>query len=135
MKFLKLLTLFAVISFSLNAQNNSQRHLQEDTTYVINNVNIIPMTEGNKIIEDATVVIKENKIYSINNKSIPENSIVIEGKGKWLIPGLIDMHVHNLASSSPWVLYPTKGPLVNYDTQALMTLYVTNGSTIYNIVF
>jgi len=129
MKFLKLLTLFAVVSFSLNAQNNSQRHLQEDTTYVINNINIIPMTEGNKIIEDATVVIKENKIYSINNKSIPENSIVIEGKDKWLIPGLIDMHVHNLASSSPWVLYPTKGPLVNYDTQALMTLYVTNGVT------
>ncbi len=41
--------------------------------------------------------------------------------------------MHNLASSSPWVLYPTKGPL--YDTQALMTLYVANGSTIYNIVF
>ncbi len=84
MKFLKLLVLFAVISFSLNAQNNSQltRYSQDDNTYVIKNVNNIPMTDGNKIIEDATVVIKENKIYSINNKSIPENSIVIEGKDK-----------------------------------------------------
>lgn len=130
MKFLKLLVLFAVISFNLNAQNNSQlkTNQQENVTYVIKNVNIIPMTLKNKVIENATVVIKENKIHSIN-KPIPKNATIIDGTDKWLIPGLIDMHVHNLASSSPFVIYPTKGPLVNYDTQDLMTLYVANGVT------
>ncbi|MGG8496595.1 amidohydrolase family protein [Tenacibaculum sp. TC6] len=130
MKFLKFLTLFAVISFNLNAQIHSQLKInqQKNTTYVIKNVNVIPMTENNKIIENATVVIQKNVIKSING-SIPTNTKIIEGKDKWLIPGLIDMHVHNLASSSPFVIYPTKGPLVNYDTQNLMTLYVTNGVT------
>jgi len=130
MKYLKLLRLFAVISFNLNAQNNSklENNQQENAIYVIKDVNVIPMTKENKVIEKATIVIKENKIHSIN-KTIPENSIVIDGKDKWLIPGLIDMHVHNLASSSPWVIYPTKGPLVNYDTQNLMTLYIANGVT------
>lgn len=123
--------LFVVLSFNLNAQNKSQinTNQQQPVTYVIKNVNIIPMTKENKVIENATVVIKENKIHAINNKSTPENSIVVDGKDKWLIPGLIDMHVHNLASSSPWVLYPTKGPLVNYSTQDLMTLYIANGVT------
>lgn len=130
MKFLKLLTLFVVISFNLHAQNNSQinTNQQELVTYAITNVNVIPMTESNKIIENATVVIQDNIIQSINS-SIPTNAKIIDGKNKWLIPGLIDMHVHNLASSSPWVLYPTKGPLVNYDTQDLMTLYIANGVT------
>src|SRR5690606_30966210 len=122
MKLVNILMLFVVLSFNLNAQNKSQinTNQQQPVTYVIKNVNIIPMTKENKVIENAMVVIKENKIHSINNKSTPANSIVVDGKDKWLITRLIDMHVHNLATSSPGVLYPTKGPLVNYSTQDLM---------------
>ncbi|MUU78934.1 amidohydrolase family protein [Winogradskyella endarachnes] len=130
MKFLKLLILFTVVSFNLNAQNNStlKSNRQNNVTYVIKNVNIIPMTKENKVIENATVVIKENKIHSIN-KSIPENSVIIDGMNKWLIPGLIDMHVHTLADGSPFVIYPTKGPIVSYNTQYNMTPYIANGVT------
>lgn len=122
--------LLAVISFNLNAQNNSnfKNNLQEITTYAIKNVNVIPMTKENKVIENATVVVKENKIFSINN-SIPENATIIDGTDKWLIPGLIDMHVHTLADGSPFVIYPTKGPLVSYNTQYNMTPYIANGVT------
>ena len=105
--------LFAVISFNLNAQNNSnlKNNQQENITYAIKNVNVIPMTKKNKVIENATVVIKENKIFSIND-SIPENATIIDGTNKWLIPGLIDMHVHNLADG-PYKSYPTKGPAIH----------------------
>ncbi len=122
--------LFAVISLNLNAQNNSnlKNDQQENTTYAIENVNIIPMTKENKVIENATVVIKENKIFTING-SIPKSATTIDGTGKWLIPGLIDMHVHTLADGSPFVLYPTKGPLVSYNTQNNMTPYIANGVT------
>lgn len=130
MKHLKLLILFAVISLNLNAQNNSnlKNNQQENTTYVIENVNIIPMTKENKVIENATLVIKKNKIFTING-SIPENATTIDGTDKWLIPGLIDMHVHTLADGSPFVLYPTKGPLVSYNTQYNMIPYIANGVT------
>lgn len=122
-----LILLLLISGCSSTRKVNSSQNINNNS-YVIKNVNIIPMTKENKVIENATVVIKGNKIFSIN-KQTPENSIVIDGKNKWLIPGLIDMHVHNLASSSPWVLYPTKGPLVNYDTQNIMTLYIANGVT------
>ncbi len=122
--------LFAVISFNLNAQNNLNLETknQEHTTYAIKNINVIPMTENNRLIENASIVIQNNIIQSIND-SIPANAKIINGKDKWLIPGLIDMHVHNLASSTPFVLYPTKGPLINFDTQDLMSLYIANGVT------
>ncbi len=124
MRDLKILTLLIVICYNLNAQNNNS----ENNIYAIKNINIIPMTKENKVIENATVLIKENKIYAIN-KQIPENAKIIDGIDKWLIPGLIDMHVHTLADGSPFVIYPTKGPLVSFNTQYNMTPYIANGVT------
>ncbi|MBR9847672.1 MAG: amidohydrolase family protein, partial [Algicola sp.] len=130
MKSLQLLMLLATISFNLNAQNKSnlRSNKPKENTYVIKNVNVIPMTKENKVIENATVVIKESKIYSIN-ESIPKHATSIDGTDKWLIPGLIDMHVHTLADGTPVVMYPTKGPLVSFNTQYNMTPYIANGVT------
>lgn len=130
MNFLKFLILLVIISFNLNAQNNSnlKNNQEENIIYAITNVNVIPLTKENKVIENATVVLKENKIFSIND-SIPKNAVIIDGTNKWLIPGLIDMHVHTLADGSPFVIYPTKGPLVSYKTQYNMTPYIANGVT------
>jgi hypothetical protein len=42
-----------------------------------------------------TVVITNNKITAISKKvKAPQNATVIDAKGKFLIPGLWDMHVH-----------------------------------------
>lgn len=129
MKYFKLLTLLAFIGINLNAQNKTQleKNDPENDTYVIKKVNIIPMTKDNKVIENATIVIKDKIIQSINGP-IPANAKTINGKGKWLIPGLIDMHVHNLVDG-PYISYPTKGPAMHFDTQNFMTLYVANGVT------
>ncbi|WP_026451427.1 amidohydrolase family protein [Aequorivita capsosiphonis] len=130
MKYLKILILIVTINFNLNAQNQSQldTNEQENITYVIRNVNIIPMTENNKVIEKATVVIQNQKIISIND-TIPPNAKIIDGTGKWLIPGLIDMHVHNLADIRMSSNYPTKGATLFIDNQDFMLLYVANGVT------
>lgn len=95
---------------------------------VIKNVNIIPMTENNKVIENATVVIEGNKIISIN-KPAPSPAKVIDGKGKWLIPGLVDMHVHGLADIDFGKKYPTKGATLFTNNQDYMALYVATGVT------
>lgn len=130
MKYLKILILLVTINFNLNAQNQSQldTNKQENITYVIRNVNIIPMTEDNKVIERANVIIRNKKILSIND-SIPVNATIIDGTDKWLIPGLIDMHVHNLADVRMSSNYPTKGATLFMDNQDFMLLYVANGVT------
>jgi hypothetical protein len=130
MKFLKIIIFLVTINFNLNAQNQSSfnKNKQEDITYTIKNVNIIPMTEDNKVIEKANVVIHNKKILSIND-SIPVNATIIDGTDKWLIPGLIDMHVHNLADLRMSSNYPTKGATLFMDNQDFMLLYVANGVT------
>jgi len=86
------------------------------------------MTSDNKIIENATVVIHNNIIQSIND-STPDKTQIIDGSGKWLIPGLIDMHVHNLADGSFSEGYPTRGSTLTFDVQNMMTPYIASGVT------
>lgn len=125
-----LVTNFLVFSFvnqsSTNSTQEKIKHQQQ--VFAIRNVNIIPMTSENKIIENATVIIKDKKIVSIN-KPIPDTVEIIEGEGKWLIPGLIDMHVHSLADINFGSTYPTKGASLFFDLQDVMTPYVANGVT------
>ena len=105
-----------------------KEEMQQEEIYAIKNVNIIPMTTEDKIIENATVVIKDKKILSIN-KPIPNKAKIIDGKDKWIIPGLIDMHVHNLADVNLSSNYPTKGATFFIDSQDFMLLYVANAVT------
>ena len=131
--FYSLIVLVSIlVSFSgytITSTSNSQReHIAQEEVYVLKNVNIISMTTTNKVIENATIVIKNKKILSIN-QTIPPKAKVIDGKGKWLIPGLIDMHVHNLADINLSSSYPTKGATLFTDNQDFMLLYVANGVT------
>ena len=116
----RILTCLLLASFSAYSQTMTQ--------FAIKNVNVITMTSPNKIINNATVIIKDNKISSIN-EPIPNEATIIDGKGKWLIPGLIDMHVHNLADINFSVGYPTKAATIFTDTQDFMLLYIANGIT------
>jgi len=53
--------------------------------------------EGYISLENAVIIIEGNKIIKIGKKgeiAIPENAEVINADGKWVIPGLIDSHVH-----------------------------------------
>ncbi|WP_459211505.1 amidohydrolase family protein [Aquimarina rhabdastrellae] len=119
-----------IVFNACTTSNQSPRNevAKKEEVFVIKNVNIIPMTVDNKIIEDATVIIEKNKIVSIN-AVIPNNATIIDGRDKWLIPGLIDMHVHNLSSGSFSKGYPTRGATLTFDTQNMMTPYVANGVT------
>ncbi len=50
-----------------------------------------------KINSDETVVIANGKITNVNKSSaikIPEHATIIDGSNKYLIPGLVDAHVH-----------------------------------------
>lgn len=115
-------------SSSTSSQQREESHQEE--TYAVRNVTIITMTAENKIIENAKVVITDRKILSIN-KPVPTKTKIIDRKGKWLIPGLIDMHVHNLADINFGSTYPTKGAISVYEAQQFVeskTLpYLNNG--------
>ena len=76
-------------------------HLLKGQSFVITNVNIIPMT-GDQILENQSVLITKGKIKKIgpaDDFAISKRALEINGKGKYLMPGLVDMHMHYLADN------------------------------------
>jgi imidazolonepropionase-like amidohydrolase len=59
----------------------------------ITHVTVIDMT-GAPAKPDQTVVIEGNRIKSVGRGAAPAGATVIDGTGKFLIPGLWDMHAH-----------------------------------------
>ncbi len=94
----------------------------------IKNVNVITMTSDSNILTNVTVIIKDGKIISLN-ATIPDSAEIIDGKGKWLIPGLIDMHVHVPTDGHFNTTYPTRAAAIFTHTQDVMTPFVASGIT------
>ena len=77
------------------------------------NARIITMN-GDEIIENGSILIKENKIVSVGEASevtIPNNAKVYDLEGKTIMPGIVDAHAHigafryGLTPKKHWPLY------------------------------
>lgn len=76
----------------------------------ITNGKIITMEEKN--YENGTILVENGKIISVgDNISIPKDCQVIDAKGGYIIPGLIDCHTH----LSLMVAYNTLPPIQDYN--------------------
>lgn len=109
-------------------QKINDKQVNQQIAFVIKNVNVITMAAQNEILENATVVISGNQIESING-AIPKGAKIIDGKGKWLIPGLIDMHVHLPTDFYLGQKKPAQLPDLVFNTQDIMTPFIANGVT------
>ena len=95
MKFLKLAFLICIILVVVNCKENVI-----SGNLVITNVNVIDIEKG-AVINNQTVSIENGKINSISSylsSDKIESSVIIDGKNKYLIPGLWDMHTHYTTS-------------------------------------
>ncbi|HLK04366.1 MAG TPA: amidohydrolase family protein [Candidatus Acidoferrum sp.] len=75
----------------------------QSTVLAIAHVTVIDMT-GTAPAPDQTVLIDKEKIVALGSSSsisIPYGAKTIEGRGKFLIPGLNDMHVHLTGAGEP----------------------------------
>jgi imidazolonepropionase-like amidohydrolase len=128
-KHFRKLAILVCITMNCLAPSRLLAKTNEPTAIVIEHVTLVPMTLNGSIVRDAAVVIKQNRIVSLTGPA-PKGARRINGKGKWLIPGLTDMHVHLPSDGLPRPpKYPTEAPTMFFDTQDIMTPYVANGVT------
>jgi imidazolonepropionase-like amidohydrolase len=67
-------------------------------------VNVIPM-DRERIVANQTVIVKNGLIAEIGDVkkvTVPKDAIRIDGTGKYLIPGLVDMHTHLLSDGDEY---------------------------------
>ena len=87
-------------------------------TLIFTNVNVINMREGG--VAPMTVVIKKGQIVGLAKVGfvVEDRDIqIINATGKYMIPGLWDMHVHSAFATAPW------------DEKVIYPLYIANGVT------
>ena len=84
--------LFFGLIFSITITSSAQT-----TAFV--GVDVIPM-DRERVLRNQTVIIRDGVIDAIGDSKkikLPKDALRIVGKGKYLIPGLVDMHTHLLS--------------------------------------
>lgn len=86
---------------------------KSEGTVVFKGARIITM-EGDEVIENGTIVVKNNKIEAIGKSSdmtVPNGAKVYDVAGKTIMPGIIDVHAHvsafgyGIMPKKHWPLY------------------------------
>ena len=71
-------------------------------TVAFTNVNVVPM-DRERVLPNQTVLVKNGIIEKIGEKvKIPKDARIIDAAGKYLIPGLVDMHTHLLSDGDDY---------------------------------
>jgi hypothetical protein len=85
--------LSSIICFTLTLAATVTCFAQQDIAF--RNVHLITMTDSN-VQRNQTVVVRKGKIADIipATARLPRRIRVIDAKGKYMMPGLIDMHMH-----------------------------------------
>jgi adenine deaminase len=90
-----LLRLFLVLTYTRIAIGESPDTTRLPVVAFVN-VNVIPMTSA-EVLQHQTVLVERELITRIgpaNQIKAPENALRIEGSNRYLLPGLVDAHVH-----------------------------------------
>ena len=93
-----------------------------DGTWAFTNVTVIPM-DGERVLPDQTVIVVDGVITEVGPSGaieVPAEATRIDGAGRYLMPGLAEMHAH---------VPPQQNRPPQEALDELMFLYVANGIT------
>jgi len=82
-----------------------------DTVVAFKDVSVIPM-DSERVLEGQTVIVKDGHIADIGSSGdieIPAGAHVVDGSGRFLMPGLSDMHVHVFGAENDLLIYLANG--------------------------
>ena len=94
----------------------------QDPAVAFVDVNVVPM-DRERVLQRQSVIVRNGRIVEMGpagSTPIPDGAMRIDGRGKYLMPGLAEMHGH---LPNPSQNYPERWP---YD---VLFLYVANGVT------
>jgi imidazolonepropionase-like amidohydrolase len=105
---------------------------------LIEHVTVLPMTAGGEPLRDATVIIENGRITSVDTEHhafVPRGGTRMDATGMYLLPGFTDMHVH-LQNDRLMRLWTGDATLPDgtVNLEEALTPYLANGVTqIFNL--
>ncbi len=96
-------------------------------------VTVIPMDQE-RVLDDQTVVVRNGRIVVMGERNavlVPENATRVSGQGRYLLPGLSDMHAH--LTTSVQVVGDSYGAISSHTStevaRSQLLLYLATGVT------
>ena len=94
-------------------------------------------------VEDAVVIVVGDRVLEVGRRGeieIPDYLAVVEADGKWIVPGLIDAHIHFFQSGGlytrpdvidlrDWRSYETEMDAIDADLEETFRRYLASGVT------
>lgn len=115
------LSFFAIFLMAIFVRVDAAEPPASPRDIAIVGARVIPMT-GEQVLDDATVLVAEGVIRAVgkaDSVKIPKGAFVIRAQGKFLLPGLSEMHAHVPA-----------GPTAAYARDDVLFLWAANGVTV-----
>lgn len=110
---------FLLVPLTLQSQAPAAAPPGNSTPVVaFESVSVVPM-DRERILTGQTVVVRDGKIAQIgpsDSAQVPEGALRVDGRGKYLMPGIAEMHAHVPARDDPLL-------------ETYMALYVLTGAT------
>ena len=97
---------------------------QESGVFAFQGVNVLPM-DGRDVTRDQTVIVRDSRIETIGaaaETDIPQGARRIDGSGRYLVPGLTEMHAHLPGAAERQYL------------EEVLFLFVANGITTIRVM-
>lgn len=108
---------FVTLTLTGLAAGTSYAQAPVQGNYAFTNVNVIPM-DTEHVLEDQTVLVDAGRIAAIGSAAstpVPNGTTRIDGRGKFLMPGIAEMHGHI--------------PVSQVEAEDVLFLYVAAGAT------
>jgi imidazolonepropionase-like amidohydrolase len=89
------------------------------SAYAFTNVTVVPM-DRNRLIPNQTVIVRGGRIVAMGparRTPVPRGATIIQGRGRYLMPGLAEMHAHVPPNNNP------------QEIEDVLFLYAANGVT------
>ena len=101
-----------LLLFLISSEVSPQQSPESPPTVVIKGGTLIDVHTGRQVA-DSLIVVEGNRIKQVGKESevvVPPEAQVIDAHGKWIIPGLMDMHAHIAGTKNlPLGLYLANG--------------------------
>jgi len=116
--------LIAALSMTTLAFAGDTSLRQAPTIYAFTNVTVLAM-DAERLVADRTVIVRGDRIENVGSSTtidVPAGAVRIDGRGKYLMPGLAEMHAHIMGAGAQG----NAGEALNKD---ILLLYLANGIT------
>lgn len=103
--------LFLMAIGTAAAVSMARQAMAQAPTTVFVDVSVVPM-DRERVLSRQTVVVRDGRIVAlgaVGRTSVPAGATRIDGRGKFLMPGLSDCHAHNVGNGTGLFAYLANG--------------------------